>query len=254
MKIGLNTSKNNTSIDSNDSSTFEVAEDNLNDNKSCIFTDTKDIKNENINGATIFSSRTTPNLKNEQVYPFTNIKTKSTKVDKKKNDKILTSFSTQAQTQLHTLEESNQLAILYMNNLQKDFGLTKKQAAGITGNLWHESAGLNAGMNQNGNVGQPSPNMADDNQHGYGIAQWGGIRKQGLIDYAQKNGIPPSSDAANYGYLKQELEGKYNDVIMAVKNTQSVYAATITFEQTFERATEPNMNTRLAIVDKLMDL
>jgi len=163
-------------------------------------------------------------------------------------------LSTQAQTQANTVEESNKIALQYIKNLQKDFGLTKKQAVGITANLWHESAGMNAGINQGGVVGEPDPNMDDDNKHGYGIAQWGGVRKQGLLDYAKKNGIPASSDAANYGYLKQELKGKYNDVIKAVKKTDSIYAATAVFENKFEHATEPNLDSRLAVADKLMEL
>jgi len=62
---------------------------------------------------------------------------------------------------------------------RKDFGLTKDQAAGIVANLWHESGGMNSGINQGGKIGTPSSNMVDDNANGYGIAQWGGTRKQG---------------------------------------------------------------------------
>ena len=160
-------------------------------------------------------------------------------------------LSTQAQTKAYSFEESNKVARQYVNNLQKDFGLTKAQAAAIVGNLWHESGGMNPGITQGGVIGKPNSNMEDDNENGYGIAQWGGLRKEELLEYAELNRIPVSSDAANYGFLKQELKGKYGYIIDDVKNTNSVEEATQTFEKLFERATAPQMDSRLALAYKL---
>ncbi|MFM0733725.1 phage tail tip lysozyme [Paraburkholderia sediminicola] len=155
-------------------------------------------------------------------------------------------LSATPQTTANTPEQSQQVAGQYVNNLMQDFNLTKPQAEGIVANLWHESGGMNSGINQGGAIGQPSGNMADDNANGYGIAQWGGSRKEGLINYAKQNGLDPSSQAANYGYLKQELETTQSGAISAVKNTSTAQDATQAFCNSFEKPSDPEMSSRLA--------
>ncbi|HVE10067.1 MAG TPA: phage tail tip lysozyme [Paraburkholderia sp.] len=161
-------------------------------------------------------------------------------------------LSTAPQTTANSPAQSKQVADAYVANLQKDFGLTKDQAAGIVANLWHESGGMNSGINQGGAIGAPSSNLADDNANGYGIAQWGGSRKQGLIDYAQQHGLDPSSQAANYGYLKQELETSQSGAIAAVKATNSPQAATEAFSNAFEHPSDPEMQSRLADLNQVL--
>ncbi|MGF6955278.1 phage tail tip lysozyme [Paraburkholderia youngii] len=155
-------------------------------------------------------------------------------------------LSTTPQTTALTPDQSKQAAQAYVSNLQQDFGLTKDQAAGIVANLWHESGGMNSGINQGGAIGQPSPNMNDDNANGYGIAQWGGSRKQGLLDYASQHGLDPSSEAANYGYLKQELQTTQAGAIDAVKATNNPQDATEAFCNAFEKPSDPEMDSRLS--------
>lgn len=163
-------------------------------------------------------------------------------------------LSTAPQTAANTPAQSKQVADAYMANLQKDFGLTKDQAAGVVANLWHESGGMNSGINQGGAIGKPSGNMADDNANGYGIAQWGGSRKQGLLDFAasKKPPLDPSSQAANYGFLKQELETTQHGAIDAVKNAKTPEAATEAFSDAFEHPTDPQMASRLANLSTIL--
>jgi hypothetical protein len=161
-------------------------------------------------------------------------------------------LSTAPQTQALSPAQSKQAADAYVSNLQKDFGLTKDQAAGIVANLWHESGGMNSGINQGGKIGAPGSNMADDNANGYGIAQWGGTRKQGLIDYARQHNLDPSSEAANYGYLKQELQTSQAGAIAAVKGTNSAQAATQAFCNAFEQPSDPQMASRLGYLNQIL--
>ncbi|MFP3550256.1 phage tail tip lysozyme [Paraburkholderia sp. SIMBA_049] len=161
-------------------------------------------------------------------------------------------LSTAPQTQALSPAQSKQAADAYVSNLQKDFGLTKDQAAGIVANLWHESGGMNSGINQGGKIGAPSSNMADDNANGYGIAQWGGTRKQGLLDYARQHNLDPSSEAANYGYLKQELQTSQAGAIAAVKGTNSAQAATQAFCNAFEQPSDPQMASRLGYLNQIL--
>lgn len=155
-------------------------------------------------------------------------------------------LSTAPQTTALTQSQGQQVADQYVNNLMNDFGLTKPQAQGIVANLWHESGGMNSGINQGGLIGEPSGNNADDNANGYGIAQWGGSRKEGLEAYAQQNGLDPSSEAANYGYLKQELQTTQSGAISAVKGTSNAQDATSAFMTSFEKPSDPELGSRLA--------
>jgi hypothetical protein len=161
-------------------------------------------------------------------------------------------LSTAPQTSALSPQQSKQVADAYVGNLQKDFGLTKDQAAVIVANLWHESGGMNSGINQGGKIGAPSSNMADDNANGYGIAQWGGSRKQGLMDYARQHNLDPSSEAANYGYLKQELQTTQAGAIAAVKGTNSAQAATQAFCNAFEQPSDPQMASRLGYLNQIL--
>lgn len=160
-------------------------------------------------------------------------------------------FSTDAQTRKNTPEETKAFATKLVDHLQKELGITKNQAVGIVGNLMHESAGLNPGMNQGMRIGEPSKNMADDNGNGYGLAQWGGVRKQGLIDLAAKEGIPASSEKANVDYLVHELKGDYSGVIDALKTTKSVQAATESIASNYEKPSDPQMQSRLDYANQI---
>jgi hypothetical protein len=161
---------------------------------------------------------------------------------------------TSPQKVLNTNDQSNQVALKYMTKLQQDFGLTKEQAAGVVGNLWHESA-MNSGIRQEtGGVGQP--NMATNvvDRTGYGVAQWGEGSKQGLIDYAKANGLDPSSQAANYGFLKQHLSTSHAHVITHLKACSNRSEATKIFMSEYEMPKHPYLDSRIKYADYVFNL
>jgi hypothetical protein len=162
-------------------------------------------------------------------------------------------LSTRPQTQANTPQQTAQVAGEYAQNLKRDFGLTDAQAAGIVGNLWHESAGMNSGITQGGAIGSFGDHP-DDNAHGIGIAQWGGTRGDGLLQYAKANGLDPTSQAANYGYLRQELQGPYKGAIDAVKNSSTVAGATQAFSSEYEKPSDPQMDSRLKYANQTLSV
>lgn len=160
-------------------------------------------------------------------------------------------FGTSAQTSAKTPEQTRDFGDRLTGHLQKELGITRNQAIGIVANLMHESAGLNPGMNQGMRIGEPSSNMADDNANGYGLAQWGGVRKQGLITLAENQKIPASSEKANVDFLVQELKGPYSGVIDELKATNSAEEATRSFCNSYEKPSDPQMQKRLDCIDQL---
>lgn len=122
-----------------------------------------------------------------------------------------------------------------INRLMADFGFTRAQAAGIVGNLGHESGGLNTLQERNPTSGRG----------GYGWAQWTGPRRKAFEAWAAEKGLDLNSDEANYGFLKHELRTNHKGVVGSVKRAGSVDEATVAFEEGYERAGIKNYPSRM---------
>ncbi|RQS36235.1 hypothetical protein DIE03_03535 [Burkholderia sp. Bp8992] len=138
------------------------------------------------------------------------------------------------------------------DDLRSRYGLNDTQIAGVLGNLQQES-GLKPNVNQGGAEGAPSGNFADDNANGWGLAQWGGARKQGEIAYAQQHNLDPGSLDANIGYMNQELDGPYSKTISDLKNTTNVSQAAQVWDTDYEQATDPQMDNRLQYAQNFLN-
>ena len=132
-----------------------------------------------------------------------------------------------------------------MKNLMKDFDLTKEQAAGITGNLGHESAGLKAGI-QEGGVKQ------GQGRGGLGWAQWTGPRRKAFESYLAESGQKATDPAANYGFLKRELTTTHKGALAAVKKETTGSGAMMAFEDKFEAAKVKHYEGRQKYTDQAM--
>ena len=122
-----------------------------------------------------------------------------------------------------------------ISSLMARYGLTSFQAAGIVGNLGHECCGFT----QLHEVNQPA------GLGGYGWGQWTGPRRASFFAWTKANGLDWTSDAANIGYLFHELDGPYNGTIERLKNTHSLKEATTVFEQLYEGAGVPALDSRI---------
>jgi hypothetical protein len=121
----------------------------------------------------------------------------------------------------------DQKAPQVLQNLMSDFSLTQEQAAGILGNLGHESQGFKT---------LQEINPVGGGAGGYGWAQWTGPRRKEFLSWAKANNLDPASDEANYGFLKHELNGSESGAIAAIKKTDNVKDATVAFERAYERS------------------
>lgn len=118
------------------------------------------------------------------------------------------------------------------DSLQLDFGLTKAQAAGIVGNLAHESGNFTMLQEIGGGC--------------YGYSQWCGVRKTEFLVYAASAGGQQSFDA-NYGFLKHELQTEYASMLRRIRNTTTVDASAKIFMKEFLRPAPAtaNLNRRI---------
>jgi hypothetical protein len=122
-----------------------------------------------------------------------------------------------------------------MKALMTRFDLADYQAAGILGNLGHESAGLSTLRE----VGQP------EGRGGYGWGQWTGSRRDDFLRFAVANKVQWETDNANLWFLMHELQTDYRSAISALEKTKTLTDATVAFERNYERAGVINMKSRL---------
>lgn len=122
------------------------------------------------------------------------------------------------------------------SRLMSDLGLSAEQAAGIAGNLSHESGGFRHMQEINPRSGRG----------GLGWAQWTGPRRNAFERWASARGLSTSSDEANYGFLMHELTGEYSGALDAVRGTDDVAGAAMAFEKQFERAGVKAYDSRIS--------
>ena len=122
-----------------------------------------------------------------------------------------------------------------MRQLMNDFDLDDFQAAGILGNLGHESGGFKYYHE----LGQP------ENKGGYGWAQWTASRRVAFFAWSDEHQLQRESDEASYGFLKYELETTEKRTIPALVKTRNLKEAVISFERNYERAGITNYESRI---------
>lgn len=112
-----------------------------------------------------------------------------------------------------------------LRQLSADFNLTYEQAAGIVGNLGFESGRFK----ELHEIGQA------EGRGGYGWGQWTASRRVAFLTWCQAHKLDYRSDAANYGYLCEELDGGYNSTLDALDACKTVEDAVFSVGQTYER-------------------
>jgi hypothetical protein len=130
-----------------------------------------------------------------------------------------------------------------IGRLMEDFSLTKEQAAGIVGNLGHESGGFKH---------MQEINPLGGGRGGFGWAQWTGPRRRQFEAWAKEKGLDPTSDEANYGFLRHELKTTERKSLAAVRGTHNARDATIAFESAFERSGVKAYGSRLKYASRAL--
>lgn len=118
-----------------------------------------------------------------------------------------------------------------MSRLVEDEGLTPQAAAGIVGNLRHES-GLN-------------PAIPGDSGTSIGWAQWHKERADDFREWTAKNGYDSTTDEGNYAYLIHDLKTNYPKVWDRIQGAKTVDQATDIFMNDYESPSVPVRSARL---------
>ncbi len=126
-----------------------------------------------------------------------------------------------------------------MAGLIRDLGVQDYQAAGVLGNIGWECGGF--------------MHLSQIGGSAVGWVQWDGVRKRDFLAWCQKQGLPWTSDEANYRYLLLELRGSERASLNALLKTRTLVEATDTFEAKFERAGVPALAGRRRFARQAMD-
>ncbi len=100
-------------------------------------------------------------------------------------------------------------------------GLTRAQAAGIAGNLVHESGF--------------DPNAVGDGGTSFGVAQWHNGRGSAMKQWTQDHGYASNSFKGQLEYLWHELNNSESNALNKLRATSNPYDAGMAFCRYFER-------------------
>ncbi|MGU3666394.1 phage tail tip lysozyme [Methylobacterium sp. A49B] len=122
--------------------------------------------------------------------------------------------------------------------LMRDLGLTAVQAAGLLGNLGHESGGFR-------HLQEIAPTVAGA-RGGWGLAQWTGPRRIAMEAWCRARGLDPAAPEAAYGYLCAELRSTEAPALAVLQTAATLEAATEAVCRRFERPGIVALPSRLA--------
>ena len=122
--------------------------------------------------------------------------------------------------------------------LMRDLGLTEIQAAGLLGNLGHESGGFR-------DLQEIAP-AVPGSRGGWGLAQWTGPRRAAMEAWCRAHGLDPAAPEASYGYLCAELRTSEAPALAALRRAATLDAATEAVCRRFERPGIVALPSRLA--------
>jgi hypothetical protein len=122
--------------------------------------------------------------------------------------------------------------------LMADLGLTAVQAAGLLGNLGHESGGFRQ-------IQEVAP-AVPGSRGGWGLAQWTGPRRVAMEAWCRARGLDPAAPEAGYGYLCAELRTTEAAALAALRGAESLEAATAVVCRRYERPGIVALPSRLA--------
>jgi hypothetical protein len=134
--------------------------------------------------------------------------------------------------------------LLFGPRLMKEFRLTDFQAAGVFGNLGHESGGFR--------LLQEIKPAVKGSRGGYGWAQWTGPRRRAFEAWCKAEKFDPKTDEANFGYLCVELRGAEAAAIAALRKAKDLSHATDAFCRAFERPGIVNLPSRMVWAKKAL--
>ncbi|MDP4005052.1 phage tail tip lysozyme [Methylobacterium sp. NEAU K] len=125
---------------------------------------------------------------------------------------------------------------VYGPRLMHDLGLKDFQAAGIYGNLGHESGGWHFFQ---------EIHPVGGGRGGEGLPMWTGARRVAFEAWCRAKHLQPYSDEASYGFMVHELTTTYASTLRRLKQVLTLNAAVVAFEKMYEGAGIVSMGDRL---------
>lgn len=139
-----------------------------------------------------------------------------------------------------------QLAPQVITRLSRDLQLTPQQAAGIVGQLGHESDGLQA-------INEYQP-AVPGSRGGFGWAQWTGPRRKQFEAFAADRQMDVTDPEANYQYLVHELTNTPESrVVDRLRASPDAQAAGRVFTDQFLRPGVPAYDSRASWTERALN-
>jgi len=124
-----------------------------------------------------------------------------------------------------------------VKDLQEELGISREAAAGIVGNLHHETGGFK--------FMQEIDPVVEGSRGGYGFAQWTGPRRKQFEAWAAENNLDINSYEANKGFLIHELTSTKEGKVLEQLHDVSAEDAAKIFSDVFLRPGVKATNRRV---------
>lgn len=122
-----------------------------------------------------------------------------------------------------TPQEGDEMAMGVGHRLMAELGLTKEQAAGLVGHLYHKSAGMNSNVGGSaGGRASATFGMPVQGRVGYGWGQWDSAD---YLAFCKERQLDCRSPEANYQFLVHRLQGDGSGTLQALKKAGGVEEA-----------------------------
>ena len=135
--------------------------------------------------------------------------------------------------------DTNNVGKRLMSDISETLGITDEQAAGIVGNLDHETGGFKYLQELNPTV--------PGSKGGRGFAMWTGPRRKSFEAWSAKNNLNPDSYEASFGFFIEEVqetsEGRF---LKNLEKANSAEEAAKIFSQEYLRPGKPMMSSRIS--------
>lgn len=124
-----------------------------------------------------------------------------------------------------------------IKRIREEFGLTRAQASAFSGNLFTESQGFQTNIKENLSGNDPRQAAARKLGGGFGLAQWSGIRKTQLKEFAAQMGKDVGDLSLQLDFLVKELyETKFGkETIASLKKIDDLSDAAVAVRKKFEK-------------------
>jgi len=144
-----------------------------------------------------------------------------------------------------TVDKAYETSFKLMDDLKSEFGMTDEQAAGVVGNLWHETGGFE--------FMQELKPTVKGSKGGLAFAQWTGDRRDTFEQLLTDLGnLSADNYEANFAMITKEFDTTEKSALNKILNTDTVVDAAKATSNHYLRPGKPQLSKRISAAKDIL--